>query len=118
MSPAEKLQDQLADKQEIISNAYNQELIKKQEHDALMLEIEKQHQDKLIALDPGFEALHKIHSARRYRAVGDLQTANAAHECMLTLHHPVLLGTTADIEEIALAIHKVKTHATALQTQQ
>ncbi|QDU44398.1 L-glutamine:2-deoxy-scyllo-inosose aminotransferase [Symmachiella dynata] len=69
-----------------------------------------------IAFDPGFEALHKIHSARRYRAVGDLQTANTAHECMLTLHHPVLLGTTADIEEIARAVHKVKTHASALKT--
>ncbi len=71
-----------------------------------------------IALDPGFEALHKIHSARRYRAVGDLQTANAAHNRMLTLHHPVLLGTTTDIEEIARAVHKVKTHATVLKTHE
>jgi dTDP-4-amino-4,6-dideoxygalactose transaminase len=69
-----------------------------------------------IALDPGFEALHKIHSARRYRAVGELRIATAAHQSMLTLHHPVLLGTPDDVDQIIRAIQKIKVHAAALQS--
>ena len=54
-----------------------------------------------VALDPAFTALHKTHSQRRFRAVGDLTQAAALHEQLLTLHHPVLLESAARIEHLA-----------------
>lgn len=68
-----------------------------------------------IAVDPGFRALHRIHSRRRFRAVGNLHNAERADECVLTLHHPVLLGADEDIDQIAVAIDKIRRHATMLQ---
>ncbi|APZ96081.1 DegT/DnrJ/EryC1/StrS family aminotransferase [Fuerstiella marisgermanici] len=44
-----------------------------------------------VALDPAFSALHKIHSQRRFRAVGELPNASDLHDCLMTLHHPALL---------------------------
>lgn len=45
-----------------------------------------------IPLDPAFAALHRIHSHRRFRAIGELPHATALHDQLMTLHHPVLLN--------------------------
>jgi dTDP-4-amino-4,6-dideoxygalactose transaminase len=67
-----------------------------------------------IAIDPGFRTLHRIHSARRYRAIGDLPHATRADTQMLVLHHPVLLGSPDDIEQLVAAIAKVQRNVDAL----
>lgn len=44
-----------------------------------------------LPLDPAFPALHRIHSQRRFRSVGDLPNASSLHERLIVLHHlPVL----------------------------
>jgi dTDP-4-amino-4,6-dideoxygalactose transaminase len=60
-----------------------------------------------IALDEGFRALHVGRSPSRFRRAGDLREATRAHEEVVVLHHPVLLGSAEDIEEVAVAGHKV-----------
>lgn len=57
-----------------------------------------------VALDPGFRALHRTHARGRFRAVNDLPHATRADEAVLVLHHPVLLGTEADLQRIREAI--------------
>ena len=57
-----------------------------------------------VALDPGFRALHRTHARGRFRAVGDLPNATRADESIVVLHHPVLLGTEADLQPIRKAI--------------
>lgn len=64
-----------------------------------------------VALDPGFRALHKTHSSRRFRSPGDLSIASRADEGILTLHHPVLLGEGGEVQQIVSAITKVQQHA-------
>jgi dTDP-4-amino-4,6-dideoxygalactose transaminase len=64
-----------------------------------------------VAFDEGFAALHVGRSRRRFRAGGDLAEASRAHAGTVILHHPILLGTTADIEQAALAVRKVQAHA-------
>lgn len=44
-----------------------------------------------VAIDPGFRSLHRIHSKRRFRAVGELPNASLCDDQVLILHHPVLL---------------------------
>jgi dTDP-4-amino-4,6-dideoxygalactose transaminase len=68
-----------------------------------------------IAFDEGFRALHVGRSPSRFRAVGELAEAARAHAGCVVLHHPVLLGTPADIEEVALALHKIHAHARQLR---
>jgi dTDP-4-amino-4,6-dideoxygalactose transaminase len=68
-----------------------------------------------VALDTGFRALHKTHATRRFRAVGDLANASLIDETILTLHHPVLLGTEQDLEQVVSAIEKVHRHAAAIK---
>ena len=68
-----------------------------------------------IAVDPGFRALHRIHSRRRYRAAGPLNHADRADQHLLCLHHPVLLGDDDQIEQIAAAVSKVRRHAAAIR---
>jgi perosamine synthetase len=68
-----------------------------------------------IALDPGFRALHKTHSSRRYRAARDLPQATRADAGVVTLHHPILLGGEQDLEQISRAIHKVREFAEEIQ---
>jgi dTDP-4-amino-4,6-dideoxygalactose transaminase len=68
-----------------------------------------------IALDAGFRALHKTHSTRRFRSSGGLGKADLIDERILTLHHPVLLGTERDLAEIVTAIEKVHRHAAAIK---
>jgi perosamine synthetase len=60
-----------------------------------------------IALDEGFSALHVGRSPSRFRQVGELTEAMRAHQGAIVLHHPVLLGAKEDIEEVALAFHKI-----------
>jgi dTDP-4-amino-4,6-dideoxygalactose transaminase len=64
-----------------------------------------------IAVDTGFNALHVGRSPNRFRRVGDLAEAERAHHQTVVLHHPVLLGTPADVEEVALAIAKIYANA-------
>jgi dTDP-4-amino-4,6-dideoxygalactose transaminase len=64
-----------------------------------------------IALDEGFRALHIGRSPQRYRAGSTLDEAERAHHGCVVLHHPVLLGSEADVEEVVVAIEKV--HAAA-----
>ncbi|MEQ9406664.1 MAG: aminotransferase class V-fold PLP-dependent enzyme [Fuerstiella sp.] len=44
-----------------------------------------------IRIAPAFAALQKIHSRRRFRAVGNLENAAALHDQLMVLDHPVLL---------------------------
>jgi dTDP-4-amino-4,6-dideoxygalactose transaminase len=64
-----------------------------------------------VAMDAGFRALHRIHGARRYRQVGELANAGAADDCVLMLHHPVLLGERMEIVQVVDALDKVRLHA-------
>lgn len=64
-----------------------------------------------IAMDGGFRALHKVHSPRRYRTAGELPEADRADAGILTLHHPVLLGTQADWQQIVDTVARL--HAAA-----
>jgi dTDP-4-amino-4,6-dideoxygalactose transaminase len=64
-----------------------------------------------VALDPGFRALHLIHSSRRFRNVGDLPNATDADARILTLHHPVLLESEETLDRVVEAIHKVQLNA-------
>jgi dTDP-4-amino-4,6-dideoxygalactose transaminase len=67
-----------------------------------------------VALDEGFPALHVGRSPSRFRAAGALEEASRAHAGAVVLHHPVLLGTETQIEEVASAICKVHVYAEPL----
>ena len=60
-----------------------------------------------VAFDAGFKALHAGRSPSRFRAAGELTHATDAHERCVMLHHPVLSGATADVQQVAEAIAKV-----------
>ena len=60
-----------------------------------------------IAFDAGFKALHVGRSPSRFRAARELTHATEAHERCVMLHHPVLSGSQADIQQVADAIAKV-----------
>ena len=61
-----------------------------------------------VAFDAGFDALHVGRSPSRYRAAGALNEAERAHAGAVVLHHPVLLGTDEQIEQVARAVRKVQ----------
>jgi dTDP-4-amino-4,6-dideoxygalactose transaminase len=63
-----------------------------------------------VALDAGFRASHVGRSASRYRRSGSLSEAERAHHGMVVLHHPVLLGSTTDIDEVVIAVRKLYDH--------
>lgn len=63
-----------------------------------------------IACDEGFRALHVGRSAKRFRCGGPLTQADRAHAQALVLHHPVLLGTAADLQQIPAAFVKLHAH--------
>jgi dTDP-4-amino-4,6-dideoxygalactose transaminase len=67
-----------------------------------------------IALDEGFRALHAGRSPGRFRRTGKLAIADQAHQGVVVLHHPVLLGAQAEIEEVAVAIHRIYANAERL----
>lgn len=65
-----------------------------------------------IAIDAGFRSLHRIHSARRFRAASRLLEADRADEQVLTLHHPILLTASAgELQEVVTAARKIRDHA-------
>jgi dTDP-4-amino-4,6-dideoxygalactose transaminase len=68
-----------------------------------------------VAFDAGFHGLHVGRSPTRFRSAGGLGEAGRAHEGALVLHHPVLLGTPADVEEVARAVAKVYANADRLR---
>lgn len=68
-----------------------------------------------IALDEGFRALHVGRSPSRYRTAGELRECARADTNAMVLHHPVLLGGDADIDEIVQAFRKVHAHANRLR---
>jgi perosamine synthetase len=67
-----------------------------------------------IAFDEGFHALHVGRSPSRFRQVGDLAEASKAHEAALVLHHPVLLGGPADIQNVVSGASKILAYAQQL----
>jgi dTDP-4-amino-4,6-dideoxygalactose transaminase len=67
-----------------------------------------------IAFDEGFRGLHVGRSPNRYRRGGDLIEVAKAHYGTVVLHHPVLLGSESDIEEIASAAGKIYANAERL----
>ena len=60
-----------------------------------------------IAIDPGFRSLHRVHSRRRFRQIGELEVAGDTDEKCVVLHHPVLLSDPAAMNLIASAIDRV-----------
>jgi len=68
-----------------------------------------------IALDEGFPAAHVGRSPRRFRAAGALAEAERAHRGCVVLHHPALLGSAADLDQIAQAVRKVYQYREALR---
>lgn len=67
-----------------------------------------------IPLDPGFRALHRIHSKRRFRAPGELVAANRADESIVMLHHPILLEAERTMTQIANAVKKIRSNSQGL----
>jgi dTDP-4-amino-4,6-dideoxygalactose transaminase len=70
-----------------------------------------------IACDAGFRSLAATHSQRRFRASGNLTNAADADRRVVTLHHPVLLGSDDDIRQITAALAKVRAFASTIQEQ-
>lgn len=65
-----------------------------------------------IAVDAGFRALHRTHSAHRYRTASMLNEADRADRQVLTLHHPILLTAEDDeLRQIVHAAEKIRHHA-------
>jgi dTDP-4-amino-4,6-dideoxygalactose transaminase len=71
-----------------------------------------------IALDEGFRALHVGRSPTRFRCCGALPESERAHNGTMMLHHPVLLRTEADVNEIVQAFRKVYANADRLRVAQ
>lgn len=67
-----------------------------------------------LALDGGLRALHKTHASRRFRAATPLPHATTADESLLTLHHPVLLETATEWEQIVVGCERIWTHRSEL----
>ncbi len=67
-----------------------------------------------IALAEGFAAAHVGRSPRRFRRGSDLAEAERAGSGALILHHPVLLGTAEDLQQVVRAWRKVYHHAARL----
>ena len=64
-----------------------------------------------IAFDPGFRALHRIHASQRFRKTGELAHATGADDGVITLQHPVLLGTEDDLQQVVAALERVSRNA-------
>jgi dTDP-4-amino-4,6-dideoxygalactose transaminase len=67
-----------------------------------------------IAFDEGFRALHIGRSPGRFRTAGPLPEAERAHHGVVILHHPVLLGSEADLRQVVQAVRKVYANAAYL----
>jgi perosamine synthetase len=60
-----------------------------------------------IAFDEAFRALHVSRSPNRCRRVGALTEADRAHVGCVVLHHPVLLGSQEDVDQVTRAVRKI-----------
>lgn len=67
-----------------------------------------------IALAEGFAAAHVGRSPRRFRRGGALAEAERAHHGTVVLHHPILLGTARDVDEVGRAWRKAHHHRALL----
>ncbi len=70
-----------------------------------------------FAVDPGFPALHTIHSRHRFVAPKVLSEADRADACVVTLHHPILLDQSDWPGKFARAVEKIVRFADDLRTQ-
>jgi perosamine synthetase len=70
-----------------------------------------------VAFAAGFPALHHGRAPSRFRAGTSLTQAEHAHAGAVVLHHPVLLGSRQDLEEVVRAVDKVVRHAEQLRAQ-
>jgi hypothetical protein len=68
-----------------------------------------------FALDAGFPALHRIHARGRFRAVGSLSFSEAAADRLLVLHHPLLLGSADELQQLLSAVDRVQRFAPELR---
>ena len=64
-----------------------------------------------MAIDPGFRSLHKSHGQRRFNTSGELVEADRADANVLVLHHPVLLESDPDLDQVRTAADRVTAHA-------
>lgn len=69
-----------------------------------------------MAFDEGFAAAHVGRSPGRFRSPGELPEASRAHHGVVVLHHPVLLGSPTEIEQVATAVQKVYASAELLNS--
>jgi perosamine synthetase len=67
-----------------------------------------------IAVNEGFAAQHIGRSPKRYRRGSDLSESERAQHGIVTLHHPVLLGSDEDIAQVAAAIRKISVQSELL----
>ncbi len=67
-----------------------------------------------VALADGFPPAHVGRSPRRFRRGSNLAESERAGLGCVVLHHPVLLGTAEDVEEVGAAWRKVHRHAAEL----
>jgi dTDP-4-amino-4,6-dideoxygalactose transaminase len=70
-----------------------------------------------IALAEGFPAAHVGRSPRRFRRGSDLAEAERAHHGAVILHHPVLLGTPTDLQQVVTAWRKAYHHRARLAAE-
>ncbi|MFP6767160.1 MAG: DegT/DnrJ/EryC1/StrS family aminotransferase, partial [Planctomycetaceae bacterium] len=64
-----------------------------------------------VAIDPGFRSLHKSHARRRFTAAHEMPHADQADSNVLVLHHPVLLGSDEDLQQVLTAVDRVTDQA-------
>jgi dTDP-4-amino-4,6-dideoxygalactose transaminase len=60
-----------------------------------------------MALDAGFRAAHVGRASSRFRRASELANATRAHDSLVILHHPVLLGTDQDLADVASTVQKL-----------
>ncbi len=68
-----------------------------------------------IAMDEGFRALHVGRSPSRWRSPGPLTQAERAHERVVVLHHPILLGSENELMQLLGAVRRIHNHAERLR---
>jgi dTDP-4-amino-4,6-dideoxygalactose transaminase len=68
-----------------------------------------------VAMDEGFRALHVERSPSRWRSPGPLTQAERAHEGVVVLHHPILLGSDNDLMQVLGAVVRIYNHAERLR---
>jgi len=64
-----------------------------------------------IACDAGFDCIHRHRSPNRWKAAGPLPNADILHDCMLVVHHPVLLQGEEAVFKIIQALERIQKHA-------